>query len=373
MKILYYSHNLGLNGAETVISNQLLELKRNNVEVVLVVRELSKSCYWIKQKEEANGIRILSLFNPLPSNILLKYLSLFMQFLGYKRKWKTILEEEKPDLIHIHTTSNLIYDIDFPVNKMVYTFHSEVDRALENSRRSNFYYLKQMAKKGMVFFALNGRMKDRINVLFKTDKIVVVPNAIYIDSIRNSAYARKDFLKTIGVANDAFVLGHVGRFHEVKNHERVVSIFNELHKINNNSYLILAGGDFNGRLNVIRKLVSSYGLDDYVVFLGIREDATKIMNCFDAMVLPSHSESFSLALIEAQSLGVRCVASDAVPEEVICNNNCFRIPLSKSDKYWANLVLSKTLRNKSSDIRQFDIKSVTQQMIKEYKKIIYSD
>lgn len=148
------------------------------------------------------------------------------------------------------------------------------------------------------------------------------------------------FLPLLGIPYNAYVLGHVGRFNKVKNHEKIISIFKKLHSENPNSYLILIGGDTDNRMQMIKEKVESFGLTENVLFFGVREDAVSIMSCFDGFVLPSFSESYSIALIEAEVHGIRCIDSENVPDDVICNGNCFKMSIDESDDEWIKLLLS---------------------------------
>lgn len=84
----------------------------------------------------------------------------------------------------------------------------------------------------------------------------------------------------------------------------------------------------------------------------------------------SFSESFSLVLIEAQAQNVRCIASSAIPEEVICNSNCMRVSLNESDDVWAEYAISDIKNQAVKPIEEFDIQTVIRNMCAEYQKII---
>ena len=133
--------------------------------------------------------------------------------------------------------------------------------------------------------------------------------------------------------------------------------------------MVLIGGGSSDRIEKIKKDTWALGISKYVRFLGIRKDATSILNCFDCFLLPSFSESFSLALIESQSLNIRSIASNNVPLDVICNCNCFALPLSRSDEYWASVAVSNTTHKKEKDVMEFDFSNVLPRMINEYKRV----
>jgi len=368
MKVLYYIHALVVGGAETIATNYLIALKSQGIETVLVVNQHTDT--YLERKVEDAGIKIYALDTTMPEKPLSSLIwKVKIRFINYKKKFNKIISIEKPDIIHVHSLIDRLYGVDFPTDRIIYTFHADVERALRIYSKKNYKALKSMSSLGLSFFAITDKALSDIKKTFDTDNVYKLPNAVDIDKIKNQAYARSEFLSEIDVPDSAFVLGHVGRFHKVKNHKKIIDVFNELHKKQPNSYLILVGGYDGENIESIHELIRNFGLDKFVRFLGVREDATSIMNCFDAFILPSFSEMFSLVLLEAQILGVRCVASDRVPEDVFCNNNCFRVSLDKSDEYWADLLLGDSITNETKDVNQFDYAVVISKLIEYYEKI----
>lgn len=366
MKVLFYIHTLYVGGAETIVTKYLLSLKEHNVEVALVVNH-HEDTFLEKRLNEAN-IQIYALGTAKPKSKLKKFLwHIKLRVVNYRKKFDKIIELEHPDLIHTHMTIARLYGVNFQTNRIIYSFHSNVERALRLSKKKEYVILSKLSQQGLTFFALTDQMCDDIKRIFNTDRIYKIPNAVNIQKIRTNVYTKSEFLPEINIPADAFVLGHVGRFNIVKNHERIISIFNELHKLRKNSYLVLVGGDDCNRISKLKKSVDVYGIEEYVKFLEVRQDATRIMGCFDAFVLPSFSEAFPLVLIESQALNIRVVASDNVPVEVFCNDNCFRLSLEESDEKWAELLISDSVRESKKSIEDFDIGNVTKMLIEHYK------
>lgn len=113
---------------------------------------------------------------------------------------------------------------------------------------------------------------------------------------------------------DALLMGHVGRFDQVKNHKFLIELF--LVTLNKfpASHLVLVG---EGPLRPqIENMVQKQGISDKVHFLGIRSDIPQILGALDLFILPSQYEGLGIVLIEAQAAGIPCLASDTVPDEV---------------------------------------------------------
>lgn len=372
MKVLFYIHFLTIGGAETIVVNYLIHLKEKGIDVVLVV--IRHVDTFLEKRVRDAGIKIYVLEEACKIKKLsgLKW-RIHRNFIGYENKWNAVIQTEKPDVLHMHTFIDTLKRVNFPCNKMVFTFHSNVERSLRLSSAENKRLLEEFSEKGMTFFALSDIASKDIKRIYGTDKIIKIPNAIDIQKIRDNKIDRNCFLSRLNIPQDAFILGHVGRFHPIKNHEKVINVFRAVNNMRPNAYLLLAGGDVDLRMNQIKKMVCEYGIDENVRFLGVCENTPQIMSVFDAFILPSYSESFSLVTIEAQALGKRCVISDQVPEEVVCNHNCFRLSIDKPDEEWAALLLSDSVVDTQNELSDFDMEHVIQKMTEAYQYIISND
>ncbi len=369
MKVLFYIHFLTIGGAETIVADYLINLKKKGVDVALVV--IRHTDTFLEKRVRDAGVKMYALneeckvrkFNGLKWRIN-------RIFNVYKHKWESIIRIEKPDVLHMHTFIDTLKGVTFPCDRMVFTFHASVDRSLSLSSDENKRLLKEFTEKGMTFFALSDAAVKDIKRIYGTDKIIKIPNAVDIKNIRSSKLEKRLFLDKLDIPSDAFILGHVGRFHPVKNHEKIISVFREVNDINPNAYLLLIGGDVEHRMDQIRELVCDYKISDKVRFLGVCENTTAIVSIFDAFILPSYSESFSLATIEAEVLGKRCVVSDQVPKEVICNKNCFRLGINEPDEKWAELLLSDSVNDIENKLSDFDIENVIGRLVESYRHIV---
>ena len=84
---------------------------------------------------------------------------------------------------------------------------------------------------------------------------------------------------------DAFVIGHVGRFMKQKNHIRLLEIFSKVYKSNPSSVLLLIGS---GELeNDIRERAHALGLSNRVLFAGEQAAMSRWYQAMDVFVMPS--------------------------------------------------------------------------------------
>jgi glycosyltransferase involved in cell wall biosynthesis len=143
-----------------------------------------------------------------------------------------------------------------------------------------------------------------------------------------------------GWSDQHFVVGHVGRFDEQKNHPFLIRIFAEIAKQRPEARLLLVGiGD---RQAEIKALVSQLGLTELVAFAGTRPDVPRLMRgAMDVFALPSWFEGLPLVLVEAQAAGLPCYVSDVIaPETTLVPKLMNQLSLQAPPVEWAAAVLA---------------------------------
>ena len=166
----------------------------------------------------------------------------------------------------------------------------------------------------------------------------------------------------LGIEEKACVVGHVGRFVPVKNHEFLIEAFCYINKIDPSARLLLIGSG--PQMNRTRAAVFARGLAESVIFAGARDDVPKLLRgAMDIFVFPSKNEGLGLSLVEAQAALLPCVASDVLTDEVAVSN-VRRLSLGESTEKWAAEILRlsnnppKTSREDLSLLRErFSIES----------------
>lgn len=146
----------------------------------------------------------------------------------------------------------------------------------------------------------------------------------------------------LGLPNDAFVVGHVGRFVEAKNHAFLIDIFVETLRLKPNAHLLLIGEG--PLLPLIRKRVDEAGLTGKVSFGGSRSDVPQLMGgVMDALVMPSLHEGLPLVGLEAQAAGIPLIISDTVTKELnIVEASVTRVELTQPARIWAEALCRRS-------------------------------
>lgn len=170
---------------------------------------------------------------------------------------------------------------------------------------------------------------------------------------------RRALRDQLGIPPYAFVIGHVGRFFEQKNHKFLLEVACKLLKQDSQIYLLLVG---DGPLrSEIESQIRSLGLTERVVIAGVRSDIPKILlGGMDMFVFPSLYEGLPMAVMEAQAAALPTVLSDAITPEVdIVKPLINRMPLSASPEEWAHTIL--TLKRRTHRLTPLDAVSIFKQ------------
>lgn len=170
---------------------------------------------------------------------------------------------------------------------------------------------------------------------------LLVKNTIHTSKYRFDPEARREIRQSLGIDDNRFVVGHVGRFFPAKNHGFLLDAFEEILKNRKDALLLLVGDG--GQEAEVRSWVSQRGLSNNVRFLGMRMDVHKLLSAFDVFLFPSIYEGFGIALLEAQANGVPVFSSTNIPAENAITPCVRRLPLNAGAKYWANAILVSDL------------------------------
>lgn len=206
----------------------------------------------------------------------------------------------------------------------------------------------------------------------KKGKVTIINNAINLEKFKFNQEKRDKLRKGLKIEDNEFVVGHIGRFVAQKNHTFLIDIFNELHKENKDTVLLLIG---QGPLqDQIKEKVRELGLEDSVRFAGQVDNASDYYNAMDVFVLPSLYEGLGMVLIEAQANELPCIASTEVPKKASVSNQVEFISLKEENKKWADNILRKNRKDckfvYTKDYEKYDIRKECQKLQDEYKRKI---
>jgi len=181
-------------------------------------------------------------------------------------------------------------------------------------------------------------------------EVTILKNGLDLNEYYYCEELCKKVKEELGYAQDDFVVGHVGRFNQQKNHLFLIDIFAALHKKNTKSKLMLLGkGE---TMPEVKKRVEEYGLTDAVSFMGVRSDVSKCLHAMDVFIFPSLYEGLPNVIVEAQATGVPCMLADTISKEVRFTKLVRFESLHSSASEWADKVLSFVNEQPKYDTRK---------------------
>lgn len=186
----------------------------------------------------------------------------------------------------------------------------------------------------------------------------IVPNAIDIAAFEPNATVRISARRELGISDNEFVVGHIGRFVAQKNHLFLLHVFKEVIALEPKAVLLLIGeGPLRPRME---QLAQDLGIKGAVHFLGARGDVSALYQAFDVFCLPSLYEGFPVVSVECQASGTPMLVSDEVTHEAAVTSLVDFEPLSVSSCEWAKHLLSMKGRSPNGADRKgldaFDIR-----------------
>ena len=263
-------------------------------------------------------------------------------------------------IIHSHSTG-----LDTPSRtvRMIKKGIHRVGKQLIPYLASDYYACSKLAAEWM--------FPDRI---MKGNRYEVLYNAIDLPKFRFDPEKRKILREKLEIADDIFIVGHVGRFTYQKNHEFLTRIFAEIEKKEPKSLLLLVGdGPDRGK---IQAQVSAFGLTEKVKFLGQRPDVADLYQVMDVLVLPSRFEGLCIVAIEAQMSALPAVWSEVLTSETRVSDVSTVLSLQQSPQEWAEEILKKKgiSRGDNTEILRkagYDAKEEIKRVAHLYSKGLY--
>lgn len=206
------------------------------------------------------------------------------------------------------------------------------------------------------------------------NEIKVIPN--FIDFNRFSLKPKDHFKKAIAPNNERILI-HTSNFRKVKRTQDVILTFAKVHKTIPSKLLMVGDGPERA---ASEQLCRTLDLCDNVRFLGKQDAIEEILSVSDLFLMPSESESFGLAALEAMACKVPCITSNAggLPELNVDGFCGFMSKVGdvddmaeKSIRILENdEVLKQFKENAFKRAQDFDLKKILPEYINYYNKVI---
>lgn len=294
---------------------------------------------------------------------------------GYKRELNRFFENHREyRIVHTHVNSYNGYILDAAKKASIPVRISHAHAVI--SQDQNF--LKSVIEKIGRTKIENGATdylacsKEAASSFYgnRRKDVIILKNGINTDKFLFDKGIRNEIRECYNASNQ-FVIGHVGRFDNLKNQIMVVKVFESYVRDHSDAVLWLIG---NGpEKNNIEKYIFDHGIEDKVLFWGVRPDVNKLMFAMDVFLFPSVHEGLGLVAIEAQASGLPVIASTGVPKDTNVTGLIQYIPLDEFDTWLKALgKCSYNIRREEfcKKIREagYDIKDVTEMLVSFYMR-----
>lgn len=345
IRVLQVVTYMGRGGLETMLMNYYRHIDHSKVQFDFLTHREFDGDYDKEIKELGGNVYHLSNLNPLS--------------IDYKTSLNDFFENH-PEYKIVHSHLDCMAGIPLKYAKL-----NNVPIRIAHAHNSNqtkdlkyplkLFYKRNIKKNANYLFACGD---EAGKWMFNTDNFKVLNNAIDAKDYTFNMNIRNNKRKEFGISDDSILVGHVGRFFPQKNHEFLIDIFNQFHKDYPNSYLMLVG---EGELKTsIQDKVKILGLEDYVIFTGLRSDVNELLQAMDVFLFPSLYEGLPVSIIEAQASGLPCLISDKVPIECKKTDLVYQLNLEDSVNIWSDKVYELshiTRRDTYEEIKEsgFDI------------------
>ncbi len=145
------------------------------------------------------------------------------------------------------------------------------------------------------------------------DDVYIMRNMIETKQFAYHETERNAVRETLYIPNDAFVLGHIGRFELQKNHRFLIELFEQISDRIPGSRLLLVGS---GSLEKeIKVFVGEKKLEQSVIFAGQQANIAGYLSAMDVFLLPSLFEGLPMVALEAQANGLPCILATTITKE----------------------------------------------------------
>ena len=159
----------------------------------------------------------------------------------------------------------------------------------------------------------------------KPTQVCLVRNGIETERFAFDPAVRDRIRHELGLEN-AFVVGHVGRFAYQKNHAFLLDAFAAMRERMENARLLLVGEGV--LFDEMRAKAARLGLERDVVFYGASREVGALMQAMDLFALPSHFEGLPVAGVEAQAAGLPVLFSDAITRQAALIEDVRFLPIA---------------------------------------------
>ncbi len=322
MKILYFVTKSNFCGAQRHVFDLAVGARDSGNDVVVVAGGDGLLIEKLKEK----GIKTYSIMS------LHRDISLYDEWVSF-RKLMEILSDERPDIIHSHSSkagaigafAGRLHNVGRFIKRqkkilIVFTGHGWAFNELRNELQRfliTFAHWLTLVWSHVDIIVSKKTAYDVSRLPFIKDKMHIIYNGIPFDVL----YTREESRNLIGIpesiTEDSIVVGIAAEFHKSKGHHYAITGLAQYLKMNNKKVTFVLCG-VGEEEEEIRELCHDLGIEKYVYFAGFVKGLARMFRAFDIFLLPSLTEAFPYVILEAGYANLPTIASavGGIPEVV---------------------------------------------------------
>jgi glycosyltransferase involved in cell wall biosynthesis len=360
IKVLHTITRFDQGGSAQVVFLTLLGLKKQNFEPVFLTGLSLES--QMKEKEltaTENNIQQLRSedIKFIQSPFLVRRINIIKDLEALFDMWR-IIKKYNPLIVHTHSSkAGLLGRLAAKLAGVPIIVHSPHGHVFVG------YFGPIKTKIFIILERLASRITDKIIALTQREKedhirlrigsedtFVIIHSGVELNKFKEMPLIEgQNLRKNLGLPEDALIIGTSGRLEPVKGPEFLIKAANRIISQYPNTFFLFVG-DGSLRRDLEKKALD-LGIEKNIVFLGWRNDVSKIISIYDIFVLPSLNEGMGRVLVEAMALGKPIVASNAggIPDLITHGKTGFLVPPKNSKelaKYIQILLENKEKRVK---------------------------
>jgi len=318
IRVLHIMGCSDVGGISTVVLNYYRFVDRTQVQfdIALTVPTIGRNALALQE---------------LGANI--HFLPLKSQGIGaFQQSLRELLEQEQYDAVHVHEseTCYVALQVAKKLGIRCRIAHSHTSSPYEGIKGEirrlsgcvlNYHYASHVIGCGKL---AGERVFGKWNM--RRPKARVLPNAIDTRKFSYDEDIREEVRKELELEGK-YVLGMVGRLCVEKNYPFALDLMAALSREDPDCVLVIAGGG--EEQAAIEDKIAQLGIGDHVTLLGRRSDVQRLYQAFDAFLLPSFTEGYPVAAVEAMAAGLPVLLSDAVTDELKFGSAVEYLPLNR--------------------------------------------
>jgi len=300
LKVLWLSKGLGRGGAEMLLVSLAQAMDRSRIDIEVAYRLPEKTA--LVHSLEAADVRTHCLAEGAPHWTV-----------GLRR----LLTAGRYDIVHTHAPLvGAAARVLAPRGTvLLHTEHNTWGRYHPATRWVNALTIGRNRR----VWAVSDEVARSIAVPFSWSPtpVEVMLHGVDLETVRRGPVAQEAARLRLGVDDGTFLFGTVGNLAVKKDQGTMLRAFGIVRGSLPHARLAVVGTGPQER--ELRSLAEELGIEDDVIFLGMRDDVPELLPGFDVFVLSSRHEGLSIALVEALAAGVPIVATrvGGIPELII--------------------------------------------------------